>query len=233
MKKIVLIMFVSIVMFAFNCKTNEDINSGIDQEKAEASVGLAAKTVTSLITSVYQSSISLSNDGTEASSLLVKGIDINATYDAETGWWTINFNYDGYQASLKIQLKSTSGEVQKDFAANTGSVLVKGDGSGTDLTFTIDWTVSGTELASSAYKVNGTGNIEYKGESLALSISDTEIKKKGATNPSSGTLTVEVGGINFVLNYDGNAIITVTYIYDGENHKIVVNIHTGEITRLS
>ena len=60
MKKYVLIvLFISLVLFNYNCKSNDDVDL-IDQQKAEESAGLAARTVTSLIGSIYQGSSSLS-----------------------------------------------------------------------------------------------------------------------------------------------------------------------------
>ncbi len=233
MKKILItIIYISLILFVFQCKTNDDVNL-IDLQETEEAVGLVAKTVTSLIGSVYLGSQSLSiEDGTFAN-YLAKDIEFVTNYNDATGWWKITFSYDGYQVELEIQLQDGSGNPHKDFNSNISNVLAKGNGSGTDFTFSFDWTITGVHPSAPAYLVNGTGTVGYNEETVSFTLENTEIQKQNLSNPASGSLTVEAEGITFNLVYDGSAIITVSYSYNGQDHRIVINIHTGAITRLS
>lgn len=222
----------SLILFVFQCKTNDEVNL-IDLQEAEEAAGLVAKTVTSLIESVYQGSQSLSIEDGKFANYLAGGIEFDTNYNDATGWWRITFNHDGYQAELDIQLQDGSGNPYKDFNANISSVLAKGTGSGTDFSFTFDWTITGVNPSASAYLVNGTGTVGYNNETVSFTLLNTEIQKQNLSNPASGSLTVEAGGVTFNLVYDGSSIITVSYSYNGQDFKIVINIHTGEITRLS
>jgi len=233
MKRVVFVtVLIFLILFNFQCKTNDETNL-IEIQQAEEAAGQAARLVTNIISSIYIASINLTNYVGERMVRFDNTTELNGSYNNNTGWWTVSVNFTGYQATLEIQLQDESGNFHENFNANTNKILVKSSGSGPDMTFTIDWAITDIADSSGSYMINGSGTMEYKGKSVSLTLLEIEIKKDDATNPSSGSLTIEAGGIVFVLNYDGNSIITVNYSYNGEDHKIVINIHTGAVIRLS
>jgi len=218
----ILVFFVSFVLFNNNCKSNSDTD--INRENAEKAVGVVAKTVSNLLFSLYQGSTGLTVISNE-----VKASGFNANYNANTGWWTVSLDYDGYNANMSIQLRDKNGNIQKNYDCNTEKFYIKGNGTGPDVEFDIDWVLTGVGCNSTNYTVNGSGTMQVSDDSVSINLSETIVKKNGV-NLLAGQLSVEVAGIVFELDFDGNSIITVNYSYMGKEYSIKVNIITGEVS---
>jgi hypothetical protein len=219
---LVLTVFVSFLLSNYNCKSNSETD--LNREKAEKVVGIVAKTVSNLLFSLYQGSTGLDIEINKEK----KATGFNANYNSNTGWWSVTLDYNGYKANLNIQLKDGNGNIQKNYNCDTEKFYIKGTGTGPEVEFDIDWTLSGVGCDSQSYTVNGTGTMQVSGESVSINLSKTSVKKNGV-NLSAGQMSIEVAGIVFELNFDGNSIITVNYSYMGKNYSITINIITGEV----
>jgi hypothetical protein len=231
MKKKGLVLFVVCVFFVlttFSCKSNSETDL-ISQQKAERTAGKTSKTISKLIKSVYQASFKV-NSNSNKSNELANVSNYDCTYNSSTGWWTVDFNFGLYKMTLHIQHQDKNAHIQKYYTSKTNKVFVNGKGSGLGINFEIEWIMSNMKPYSKTYTINGTGTLEVDGQSVSIALKDTKIMKSG-TVPLVGTLSIELNGINFEINYDGKELITLTYIYDGTECKIVINILTGEVTQ--
>ncbi|MGE5340393.1 MAG: hypothetical protein ACM3SY_02820 [Candidatus Omnitrophota bacterium] len=221
------LLLLLLVSFAFNsgCAKNKDADQAdnANREKYQQIAGYSITTMIEVATKLtlfsFQSPQSFP-------------MDLIPSYDGNTGWWSLNLQLSNNQIiAARIQLNDASGNFYKYYDPNIiTNIKATGEGSGTNVDFSYNLTLTQMGNGYNAILINGSGAVNYQGTSGTFTVNNVAINKYQDGIPDGGQMVVVVQGCSFNMVFNGNNSIQVTYSYQGQSYTMTINLATGQIS---
>jgi hypothetical protein len=226
-----ILVFFGGLAFTSVCKKSQEESPAdtSSRQQIERTAGYTAATVTDLGGKLFAIAIGFNLDfagGRTEHSLLN-----DLSYDPNTGWWSLSIDLDnGQNADIYLRFLDSSGSFHQFFGRSTDHIQSNGSGSGTDGSFTYDFTIIGVSPVSSTYTIDGSGTTSYQGKTTSWTVDNMTFNKQEDEYPESGLLSITIDGVTITVTFTGSQMVQVTYSYNGHSYTITINLETGEIT---
>ena len=231
-KLIRFLLFLMILLgFVFTtvCKKSQEGLNPATQQQIERAAGYTAATVADLGGKVFGSAIAIIgvSAGQEPTDSVMKDL----SYNPDTGWWNFSIKLDNNQnASINMQFLDSAGNFHKFFSRSTDRIISNGEGSGSEGSFTYDFTITGVNPTSDTYTINGSGTTTYQGETTSWTVDNMTFNKLEDEYPENGSLAITIEGVTITVTFNGSQTVQVTYTYKGHSYTFTINLETGAIS---
>ncbi|MCP4154385.1 MAG: hypothetical protein GY757_42060 [bacterium] len=211
----------------FSCKKAEVIDDTVTVLSMKRAIGYTAATVAGIGFVVYTTSTlvlaTLQQQTTEAAS--------GASYNSGTGWWNLSVDLANQQsADINVRFLDASGAFHQYYGSSTSVIESNGSGSGTDSSFTYDFTLTNAGTTETTLIINGAGSISYNGEAVIFTLTDMTMDKLEDGIPDSGSLNIHMDEALVTVTFTGSETIEVTLTFHSHSYTFNVNLNTGEVT---
>ena len=163
--KILMLIISALMLVNLQCDSENPIDPTENVLMIKATSGYAASNVMHISSKIYKCALTMPN---------------NATYD--NGWWSFTIDLPNqHNAQMQIQFKDVNGNIQKFYnTLTTYYIIGKGTASGPKGSVEFNLTLSGLNLSSSYFVVNGDAQAKYQGTTANVEVKDFKIILAGS-----------------------------------------------------
>jgi hypothetical protein len=213
--KILMLIISALMLVNLQCDSENPIDPTENVLMIKATSGYAASNVMHISSKIYKCALTMPN---------------NATYD--NGWWSFTIDLPNqHNAQMQIQFKDVNGNIQKFYnTLTTYYIIGKGTASGPKGSVEFNLTLSGLNLSSSYFVVNGDAQAKYQGTTANVEVKDFKMPKEFNKYPTDGTITVWVLGAKVTITFNGTRFAHGSFIYNSVTYEFTIDLESGQIS---